>query len=88
MNMSIKKKAFSKASKVQLVMPLHKKADRLEASNYRPLAHIVEVDKIVEYAIHEQVYSHLEEHKVFHPNHHGFLGNHSTASALIQLYDL
>ena len=87
-NLSIKKKTFAKAWKVQLVMPLHKKADRLEASNYRPVAHIVEVGKIVEYAIHEQVYSHLEEHEVFHPNHHGFLGHHSTASALIQLYDL
>ena len=87
-NLSIKKKTFAKAWKVQLVMPLHKKADRLEASNYRPVAHIVEAGKIVEYAIHEQVYSHLEEHEVFHPNHHGFLGHHSTASALIQLYDL
>ena len=46
------------------------------------------VGKIIEYAIHYQVYGHFEEQGLFHPNHHGFLGHHSTATALVQLYDL
>ena len=69
-------------------MPLHKKNDKLEASNYRPVAYIIEVGKLVEYAIHEQVYEHFSSYKIFHENHHGFLGHHSNATALIQLYDL
>ena len=32
--------------------------------------------------------SNFVQHGLFHGNHHGFLGNHSTASALIQLYDM
>ena len=32
--------------------------------------------------------AHFEEHDIFHANHHGFLGHHSTATALIHLYDL
>ena len=42
----------------------------------------------MEYVVHEQVYGHFEENNLFHENHHGFLGHHSTATALIQLYDL
>ena len=87
-NLSITQQTFAKAWKVQLVMPLHKKSDKMIGSNYRPVAHIVEVGKIVEYAIHKQVYDHFENQELFHPNHHGFLGHHSTATALIQLYDI
>ena len=88
MNLSIRKKSFAEAWKTQLVMPLHKKGDKLVGTNYRPVAHIVEMGKLVEYVIYDQVYSHFVEHNIFHPNHHGFLGQHSTATALIQLYDL
>ena len=87
-NLSIKEKIFAEAWKIQLVMPLHKKGDKLLGSNYRPVSHIVEVGKIVEYVIYDQVYTHFVENNIFHPNHHGFLGNRSTATALIQLYDL
>ena len=34
------------------------------------------------------MYSPFTNHGLFHGSHHGFLGNHSTASALIQLYDM
>ena len=57
-------------------------------TNYRPVAHIIEVGKIVEYAIYDQVYQHFEENELFHANNHVFLKNHSTATALMQLYDL
>ena len=87
-NLSISKNRFAEPWKIQLVMPLHKKGDKLLASNYRPVAHIVVMGEIVEYVIYDQVYNHFVDQNIFHPNHHGFLGNHSTASALIQLYDL
>ena len=59
-----------------------------EGSNYRPVSHIIEAGKIAEKVIHEQVYEHFKANKLFHRNHHGFLGNHSTATALLQLYDM
>ena len=34
------------------------------------------------------MFQHFIENKIFHPNHHGGLPNHSTVTALIQLYDL
>ena len=39
--------------------------------------------KVVEYVIHDQVYSHFIEHSLFHSNHHGFLRDHSTATATL-----
>jgi uncharacterized membrane protein required for colicin V production len=57
-------------------------------TNYRPVSHIIEVSKIVAYVIHEQVYNHFINNKIFHRNHHGNLANHSTTTALIQLMDM
>ena len=87
-NLSILSRTYSKNWKPQLVLPLHKKNDTMDGSNFRPVSHIIEVGKIVEYVVHEQVYNHFVHHGLFHGNHHGFLGNHSTASALIQLYNM
>ena len=87
-NLSITSCKYSKNWKFQLVLPLHKKNDTMDGNNFRPVSHIIEVGKIIEYVIHDQVYCHFMKYGLFHGNHHGFLGNHSTASALIQLYDM
>ena len=86
-NLSIAQNTFSKEWKYQLVLPLYKKNDPTDGNNYRPVSHIIEVGKIVEKVIHEQVYDHFTKYNLFHDNHHGFLQNRSTATALIQLYD-
>ena len=52
---------------------------------YRPVSHITEISKIVEYAVQEQTLKHFIDNNIFHPNLHGFLPQHSTA--LILLYD-
>ena len=87
-NLSILNKKFAEIWKMQLVLPLHKKNDTMDGNNYRPVSHIIELGKIIEYVVHDQVYSHFKDNKLFHGNHHGFLGHHSTATALIQLFDI
>ena len=87
-NMSIKNGAFSTIWKPQIIFPLHKKDDKMETKNYRPVSHLVEIGKLAEYAVYEQVVEHFTANKLFHPNHHGSLANHSTATALIQLVDM
>ena len=56
--------------------------------NYRPVSHLVQVGKIVEYAVYFQIVEHFVTNDLFHPNHHGSLANHSTATAITQLFDL
>ena len=42
----------------------------------------------MEYIIGEQILEHFITNDLLHPNHHGSLKNHSTATALIQLTDM
>ena len=43
---------------------------------------------MVEYAVYFQIVEHFITNELFHPNHHGSLANHSTATAIIQLFDM
>ena len=87
-NLSITQKCFASNWKPQLIFPLHKKKSKSDVKNYRPVSHLVEVGKMVEYAVYYQVLEHFSTHRLFHPNHHGSLAGHSTATALMQLVDM
>ena len=87
-NLSILGSQFSSRWKPQLIFPLHKKNERDIVGNYRPVSHLVQVGKMVEYAVYFQIVEHFINNSLFHPNHHGSLANHSTATAIIQLFDM
>ena len=87
-NLSIKKQIFASRWKPQLINPIHKKDDMLDPKNFRPVSHLVEVGKMVEYAVYVQVVEHFTLNNLFHENHHGSLAGRSTATALIQLVDM
>ena len=70
-----------------MIFPLHKKQDKLLPKNYRPVSNLVEVGQLIEQAVYFQVVEHFQKNNLFHRNHHGGLANHSTATALIQVYD-
>ena len=87
-NLSIKKNRFSTRWKPQLIFPTHKKKEKDLVENYRPVSHLVQVGKMTEYAVYFQIVDHFTTNNLFHPNHHGSLANHSTATALLQLFDM
>ena len=87
-NLSISQFKFAPNWKPQLIFPLHKKNKKELVENYRPVSHLVEVGKLVEYAVYEQVVEHFTKNQLLHENHHGSVSGHSTATALIQLVDL
>ena len=87
-NLSIRSCTFPTSWKIQLIHPLYKKSDKTKPTNYRPVSHIIQIGKLVEYVMIDQMFEHFVMNKIFHSNHHGGLPNHSTATALIQLYDL
>ena len=86
-NLNIQKH-FSEHWKTQLILPNHKKGDRLIGENYRPVSNIPELSKVFEYAIFDQLIQHFLSNNLFHPNHHGFLPHHNTSTALAQMADL
>ena len=87
-NLSIRRSKFATRWKPQLIFPFHKKKEKDKVENYRPVSHLVQVGKIVEYAVYFQIVQHFVANNLFHPNHHGSLANHSTATAIVQLTDL
>ena len=86
-NLSIRDSAFPTSWKKAKVVPLLKKGDPLDPKNYRPVALLPILSKILERAIFSQLVKYLEENSLIHPNHHGSRKGHSTATALIQMYD-
>ena len=85
-NLSIEKSLYPQLWKSSKINPHFKKGEKINGENYRPVSDIVFVSKIAEAAIFEQTFAHFNENQLWHPNHHGFRPNHSTATALIQLY--
>ena len=55
--------------------------------NYRPVALLPNMSKVLEKAIFSQLVNHMESNELIHPNLHGSRAGHSTATALSQLYD-
>ena len=86
-NLSIQQAVFPEIWKQSKVVPLLKKGDHLCAKNYRPVALLPILSKILERAIFNQLVEYLDANNLLHPNHHGSRQGHNTASALIQMYD-
>ena len=85
--LSIMQQQFPSQWKFAKVLPLHKKHDALRKKNYRPVAILSPLSKVLEKCIYEQLYSYFKENDILHPNIHGFRTNRSTQTALLQLYD-
>ena len=72
--------------KVSKVIPLFKKKDATLPQNYRPVALLAITSKILERVVYNQIIKYLEENGLLHPSHHGFRKDHSTATALLEMY--
>ena len=87
-NITIRTGCYYSKWKYSKVLPGFKnKGSKFDASFYRPISNLSEVSKLAEKAVHTQVYDYLSENGLLHPDHHGFLRNHSTATALQQIVD-
>ena len=87
-NLSVQENKFADRWKTQLIHPFYKKKERDKLENYRPVSHLVQVGKLVEYVVYHQILEHFCTNNLFHPNHHGGLSNHSTLTAVVQVHDL
>ena len=88
-NLSILTSTFPTIWKFSKVIPLLKSllSDKLIPKNYRPVALLPILSKVMEKAIFTQFVQYLEDNSLIHPNLHGSRSGHSTSTALIQLYD-
>ena len=86
-SLSISESSFCPCLKYQLVVPHHKKGDKTLPENYRPVCYLVEVGKLVELVVWDQLMEHCLAHGLIQPNYHGSILGHDCVTAVVQLQD-
>ena len=87
MNLSLSSGLVPEQMKVARVIPLFKSGTLSLFTNYRPVSVLPVFSKFLERIVYKRLDSFLNEYKILSCNQCGFTKNHSTAYALIQLYD-
>ena len=85
-NLSITNSVFPTEWKKAKIVPLLKKGNALQPQNYRPVALLPVLSKVLEKVVFKQIMEYVENNKILHPSHHGSRPNHSTGTALIEMY--
>jgi hypothetical protein len=86
-SLSIMQQKFPSCWKLTKIVPLHKKDSTLKPENYRPVAILSPLSKVLEKAIYEQIYGYFSRNHLFDPALHGYRGGRSTMTALLTMYD-
>ena len=86
-NLSITEAKFHDRWKFQVVVTHHKKGDKFSVGNYYPVCHLIEMGKLVELVVWDQLLSHCVKHGLIHPHHHGSMPHHDRVTALSHLQD-
>ena len=86
-NRSLRDCLFPDSWKIANVLPLFKKGDPSELSNYRPVSLLSCVGKIMERIVFKYLYNYFHSNNLFYKYQAGFLPGHSTVYQLIETYD-
>ena len=68
-------------------MPIFKSGDKSDVGNYRPISVLPIVSKIIERAVHDQLYAYLTNADLLSNAQSGFRSNHSTSTTLHDVQD-
>ena len=82
-NKSVETGTFPSEWKSAKVFPVHKKDDKSNPNNYRPISVLPAVGKVFERIIYNQLYSYLSRNKLLTKHQSGFRSLHSTVTALL-----
>ena len=86
-NWSLEASTFPSIWKCFKVTALFKGGDRTDCNNYRPITVIPTISKILERAVHQQLYEFLSANELLTPNQFGFRPKLSTVTALAHFTD-
>ena len=85
-NRSFREGKFADIYKHSNVIPLPKKGDNSDPSNFRPVSLLSNVGKLQERIVFKHIYNFLHENDILYKYQSGFLPNHSTTFQLIDIY--
>lgn len=86
-NRSIKTGAFPSIWRLGKVCALFTTGERTDCNNYRPITVLSTITKILERAVHQQLYTFLSDSKLLTPNQFGFHPKLSTVTASAHFAD-
>ena len=86
-NESFQKGVFPNCLKTAIIIPLYKGGDKDEASNYRPIALLPTLSKIIERLVKKRFLSFLLKYKILTTHQFGFLSNSCTNDAMFDLFN-
>ncbi len=82
-NLSISSCVFPLAWKEAKVTPLHKGGPTMDPTNYRPISVLPIFSKVLERAIHDQLYAYVNGSGLLCGRQSGFRKTHSTSTCLV-----
>jgi len=68
-------------------MPIHKKGQKEDPGNYRPVSLTSVPGKVMEQSILSVLTRHVKDNQGFMPSQHGFMNGRSCSTSLISFYD-
>ena len=86
-NLSLVNGVFPNSFKIAKVVPIYKKGDPMDITNYRPISILPCFSKLLEKIVHSRVDSFFSRNNLFNPDQYGFRKSHSTDAAILKLYD-
>ena len=87
-NSIINTSTFPHIFKISRITPISKPNKPItDIDSYRPINNMCTLDKIVEQHIKTHITNFITKHNIIHQNHHGGIQDHSTTTALTQIYN-
>ena len=86
-NLAIEKGTFPKPWKDSLIIPLHKKDEKQEAKNYRPITILNKMSLCLETILLKQMTEHWKRLDLISSTQHGYMESRSCTTALATMYD-
>ena len=87
-NLSFNQGVFPNLHKIAIVTPIHKKGDKLDCNNYRPIFLLSNITKIYEKCMHIRLANFLRINKLLFSHQFCFRNGYSTNHALTSLIEM
>ena len=78
---------FPDLLKISNIVPVYKKNDNTNLSNYRPILLLPSMSKIFDQVILEQLFTYLDGNNLIHRHQYGFRKHHTTEYAALHIVD-
>ena len=73
--------------KLGKIIPIYKKNNKMDPTNYRPISLLSVINKIIEKVLYKRLYEYFEKKEIIYHFQFGFRHSYSTTMALIEITD-